>query len=397
MNKEAFFLFLILLLGLVLCSFLGGNCNREGLINNNIIYKGPYGTVAVIMTNSNGKKYLHVSNPNNSHVAIFKQSSTSSDTFTDEYGFTAKLSKNDIVFTSPNNITITFTSSNSSSNNNYDNYNHYHGTSSQLINGTTYFGPHGGSVVIVQNKIGKYILVVKLHTNSKPMFFNTSSNSNDYDNYKNKYRTNYNRNHSSFIKFYGPSGYSAEVIKTPNGGIHGIRVITPNSNNIFTINGVYYDPESITSTQYYGSTGYPIQTGSYNLSYQKPNNDYYNSYQGSYGGSAGTINEKQSSNKKSANGYGNNYYSAFPQGVSKNEIPTGKEDLYILKSEIVPPVCPVCPTSTACPRQEKCPPCPACARCPEPAFECKKVPNYNAINNEFLPQPILNNFSQFGM
>jgi hypothetical protein len=25
------------------------------------------------------------------------------------------------------------------------------------------------------------------------------------------------------------------------------------------------------------------------------------------------------------------------------------------------------------------------------------VPNYNAINNEYLPMPILNDFSQFGM
>jgi hypothetical protein len=30
MNNEALFLFLILLLGLVLCSFLGGNCGKEG-------------------------------------------------------------------------------------------------------------------------------------------------------------------------------------------------------------------------------------------------------------------------------------------------------------------------------------------------------------------------------
>ena len=29
------------------------------------------------------------------------------------------------------------------------------------------------------------------------------------------------------------------------------------------------------------------------------------------------------------------------------------EDLYILKSEIVPPVCPACPQSAACPREEK--------------------------------------------
>jgi hypothetical protein len=47
--------------------------------------------------------------------------------------------------------------------------------------------------------------------------------------------------------------------------------------------------------------------------------------------------------------------------------------------------------------QEKCPPCPACARCPEPSFECKKVPNYNAINDNYLPTPVLSDFSQFGM
>jgi hypothetical protein len=79
-------------------------------------------------------------------------------------------------------------------------------------------------------------------------------------------------------------------------------------------------------------------------------------------------------------------------------IPPGQEDLYILKSEVVPPVCPVCPTSAACPKEEKkCPPCPAPARCPEPSFECKKIPNYNAINNQYLPVPVLNDFSTFGM
>ena len=34
MKVEALFLFLILLLGLVLCSFLGGNCNKEGFTQN---------------------------------------------------------------------------------------------------------------------------------------------------------------------------------------------------------------------------------------------------------------------------------------------------------------------------------------------------------------------------
>lgn len=89
--------------------------------------------------------------------------------------------------------------------------------------------------------------------------------------------------------------------------------------------------------------------------------------------------------------------SALPKGIPSYQIPPGQEDMYILKSEVVPPVCPVCPQAAACPRQEKCPPCPACARCPEPAFECKKVPNYASSNNNYLPRPVLADFSQFGM
>jgi hypothetical protein len=83
---------------------------------------------------------------------------------------------------------------------------------------------------------------------------------------------------------------------------------------------------------------------------------------------------------------------------SKSQIVPGSEDLYILKSEIVPPVCPACPTVTTCPSvKEKCPPCPPCARCPEPAFECKKVPNYSGQNDSYLPQPVMSDFSQFGL
>ena len=72
---------------------------------------------------------------------------------------------------------------------------------------------------------------------------------------------------------------------------------------------------------------------------------------------------------------------------------------YILKSEVVPPVCPKCPDSRNCPRPKPAPPCPPCARCPEPAFTCKKVPNYNAISasrvSGILPMPQLNSFAAF--
>ena len=84
-----------------------------------------------------------------------------------------------------------------------------------------------------------------------------------------------------------------------------------------------------------------------------------------------------------------------PQGVPYDQIPAGDQDLYILKSQIVPPVCPACPT--ACPKTKKsadeCPACPACERCPEPSYDCKLVPNYESANN--LPKPVLNDFSGF--
>ena len=81
----------------------------------------------------------------------------------------------------------------------------------------------------------------------------------------------------------------------------------------------------------------------------------------------------------------------FEAGIPAAQIPPGDEDLYILKSEMVPPVCPKCPTFEGCAKEKKCTPCPPCARCPEPAFECKKVPNYNPTN-EWLPGL---DFSQF--
>jgi len=91
----------------------------------------------------------------------------------------------------------------------------------------------------------------------------------------------------------------------------------------------------------------------------------------------------------------NNKHKKDHKGVKKQDIPDGDEDLYILKSEIVPPVCPKCPDSAVCPRAKPCPACPPCARCPEPAFTCKKVPNYRSQNQSELPLPMLNTFAAF--
>ena len=78
-----------------------------------------------------------------------------------------------------------------------------------------------------------------------------------------------------------------------------------------------------------------------------------------------------------------------------SDISQDDKDLYILKSQIVPPVCPACPEPILSCKTKKCQPCPPCARCPEPAFDCKKVPNYDSSNRNYLPRPMLNSFQQF--
>ena len=434
MNTEALFLFVILLLGLVLCSFLGGNCNKEGLTNNPVVYNGPDGASATIITNSDGTQSIQLNQTSGSQTVIFKQSSTTPGLFTNPFShITVTISNGNIVFKLPTGETETFTPSTStstssstssttgeapatSSTSSYDNYNHYSGSSSQLVNGSTFYGPNGGTVVVTPGGDGTQTLQVTLISGQQPMTFQQNTQS-----------SSVSGSNGSITTFYGPNGNSATIINT-NNGQQAVQVQTPSGNYTFSQSGAYYNPDDTTSTQYYGSTGYPIQTSGYSQSYQGtygvsagavtgpqgntayyaqgPNGNtvagtstnyspYYNAYQGPYGGS--NSNQGTNGNTYSGSGYGTDYYSTMPQGVTKSQIPAGQEDLYILKSEIVPPVCPACPSSAACPRQEKCPPCPACARCPEPAFECKKVPNYSAIDNDYLPQPVLSDFSQFGM
>jgi hypothetical protein len=381
MNTEALFLFLILLLGLVLCSFLGGNCKNEG-------FSGNFSGTFISDENAN----MNNSNNNANKLTTF------------------------------------------SANGNMDNYNHYNGTSSQLANGTTFYGQNGGSVVVNTNSDGTQSLQVTLPNSQQPMTFTSQqSSSSKIEGY-----LNYSGSNGTATVFYGPNGATATVVNG-NNGQEAINVQTSSGSYIYTQSGSYYNPDNTSSTQYYGSTGYPIQSSGYTLAYganagavtgpygntayyaQGPAgnavagtnannyNPYYNAVQSAqyYGPNAGAVTGPYGNTAYYAQGpagntvagttANNDYYSALPPGIPASQIPPGKEDLYILKSEVVPPVCPACPTSAACPRQEPCPPCPACARCPEPAFECKKVPNYNAIDNQYLPQPVLNDFSQFGM
>lgn len=363
-KTEALFLFLILLLGLALCSFLGGHCGREGMT-------GQF-TANVKITPSGGSG-----------------ASTPSTT-------------------------------------QFDNYNHYTGGSTQLTNGATFYGPQGTTASVTTNSNGTQTLQIVLPGSSTPTTF-TSENTTTST--KESY-TNYYGVNGTATTFYGPNNSTATVV-TGNNGQQALQVKTSSGTYYYNVSGA--DTSGTTSTQYYGSTGTTVQTydGAYggsagavtgpagNTAYyaQGPNgNTVYGTtgstnpsstvYYGPYGGSAGAVTGPAGNTAYYAQGPAGNtvagvtdddYYDTLPAGIPRSQIPPGQEDLYILKSQVVPPVCPACPTPPVSTVKETCPPCPACARCPEPAFECKKVPNYNAINDDYLPAPVLSDFSQFGM
>jgi hypothetical protein len=442
MNTEALFLFLILLLGLVLCSFLGSNYSIEDFTGSRI------------------NELRNRRNTNNG---------TSTTGAATGYPIDG------------------------------DNYNHVSGTMTSLQNGSTLYGPNGGKMIVVQNSDGSQNLEVTLPNGKIMTLYPKQQEKNDtfeststttVESYTNYYGVN-----GSATIFYGPDGVTATVVKGDQGHIV-VHLRTNEGNYIFTPNSNYYNPENTennSSTQYYGSTGYTVNTyqGAYGgqaavatgpdgntvyyaegprgnavygstssntnpnynaTQYYGPyggevttvtgpagNTAYYaegaygnavygttssntnpnysaTQYYGPYGGEATTVTGPAGNTAYYAEGpYGNavagttdgsEYYDSLPPGIPASQIPPGQEDLYILKSQVVPPVCPVCPVCPAAEniseiiektKEVRCPPCKPCGRCPEPAFECKKVPNYNAINNNQLPIPVLNDFSTFGM
>ena len=337
MNSALILLF-ILLLGIILCSFLGGrNCLKEGITNNTMQAS------ATSVTGPNG---------NTAGVAVGPQGN---------------------VFAGTNvngNITM---------------------AQIETIKNTTYYGPNGGSATVTQAN-GSFQIIVKNADGSTSIYTYTPPTSST----------------SSItiasITFYGPYGGKARLI-VGSGGNYFIRVYYPDGHhenyNSSSYNGSSSNNSSSNTSSTNTSTQQPVETEpsypSYSTAATYPS---AGAVTGPNGNSVGYVTGPMGNTfvgTSSSNSSNYDYSSSLPQGIPASMIPSGDEDLYILKSEVVPPVCPACPTSSACPRTEKPPPCPACARCPEPAFECKKVPNYNAINKQLLPMPVLNDFSTFGM
>ena len=427
MKTEALFLFLILLIGLILASFLGTN---EGYSN----------------------LYNYVSGSNSSSNSGSSDTSDSDNT-----------SSSNNTTNSSNNTTNSDNSSTSTSSTNYDNYNHYSGTTSSsltLQNGLVFTDAVGDTLTVSTGSNGLQTLALSQPGNSATMVLNqNSTNANMF----NAPFGNVNAtvitdsNNQTSIQINLPNGETI-IFSQPNATAATTTAATTTATTTAattTAATTTGTPATVNSTQYYGSTGTSIPQTNYNYAYQSASpypqtaaTPYYGPNSGTpvagpYGANpvtgpagpygAGSTGPYDTTPVAGANPVagpygpygagstpvaganpvagpagpygagGPDYYSTLPPGIPKSQIPPGQEDSYILKSQIVPPVCPACSMTSSDmaamhrKRKEQCPPCPACARCPEPSFECKKVPNYSSIDEESLPMPVLADFSQFGM
>jgi hypothetical protein len=222
------------------------------------------------------------------------------------------------------------------------------------------------------------------------------------------------------VTYTGPYGTTATL--TTMGGITELAVtFRNNSSSIF-----YIDKNDTTGTIYIDSYGDKAVVNTVNntivvttrhgetLTYTKVSGNVtsYSPYTPTYSStptyvSSSVTNQNTGNTVGSVTGPNDNtlYYSNVNSGtvngkpITVSSIPPGDEDLYILKSQVVPPVCPVCPPQIVkkCEKEKECGPCPI-QRCPTAPFKCVKQPDYsNPEIKQYLPIPVLNSFSTFGL
>jgi hypothetical protein len=161
----------------------------------------------------------------------------------------------------------------------------------------------------------------------------------------------------------------------------------------------YPPPPSITNTVFIPPPRMPLVENSYSNSTEyasadgtsdsMTNTSNYNSNTSSNSNSNNSSNNSNSnsnSNNSNSNSNSNNSSNNNSNGMfnSLNNMFNSSNN----SSNSTESSCPSCPAPQ---------PCPPCGRCPEPSFDCKKVPNYSSTNSEYLPMPVLSDFSQFGM
>jgi hypothetical protein len=346
----------------------GSTININGIQINNTLFTGKNGNTARIL-NNNGNYYIVVSYRSGNETLY---TPTSSSTTTPSSTSTPSST------TTPSSTSSTVTTYDSPTSTNSTN---------NAYTQTTFSAPNGSTAEIIS--LNGYIILqityssghVSTFTQESSSKTNTSSTSPPtYSStspptypptYPPSYPPSYPPNYSSTS--YPPTSYPPTY--------------PPNYSTSYPPNySTSYPPN-------YSSTSYPPSDYPNQASY--PPSDYPNqaSYPSTYNESEYNPYSQSNPNQSNIN-ENDDYSSSLPPAIPTSQIPPGQEDLYILKSEIVPPVCPA-PITACHQKTDNCAPCPPCGRCPEPNFECKKVPNYKSSNSD-LPVPFLSPYSTFG-
>jgi hypothetical protein len=196
-----------------------------------------------------------------------------------------------------------------------------------------FYNPDGSYAVVSADE--KHITITGANKSTK-IYYNrststtttTTDSSDDYDNYNHYYGT---YNASVYYSSNG-NGYTARILDT---GTNKMIIVTKadGTTETYYVNSDYPDV-------YNGPKGSFIKLitasdGTKTLSLTNSDGEkvyYVKRY-------VYTKNYSDTDNFESTTSYN----SSLPEGIKGSEIPIGYEDMYILKSQIVPPVCPACP------------------------------------------------------
>ena len=382
-------LIIILLLAFYFNSDFGLGMRKviEPLENSTLIYYSYDGGYSTLSTDSSGNINMTIVD-SNGNENVYTKSITNNNIYIGPNGRIAEIltdnySKKTIVVTYPDGRKIVYYNQNINyyyENTNYDNYNHYSGE----FENVTFYGPDGGTAQVVRTPDENTIVIT----------------------YKNGITDIYyiNNDDDDINTYTGPNGNTAKVITDINGK-KIVEITFSDGRKIYYYN-IYHPYTHPYANPYTHPYNYPYThpyTHPYTRQYNHPYSDISSTKNTSPDGNTDTTYDGFSGNTDSVRNTETNVNSnnnLLDEGIRKSQIPPGEEDKYILKSQVVPLMCPKCPDvqSSSSFDESKCGPCPACPRCPsEGTFTCEKVPNYNAFNPKTMPLPVLSDFSNFGM
>ena len=197
--------------------------------------------------------------------------------------------------TSPTTTTTTTPTTTTATTPTYDNYNHYDGSSYASI----FYGPNGSTARVIKTMNSNIIIITNQDGSTQVFYLNNSNNTSVSTN-----------------SYYGPNGTTATIVTTSDGKT-AVAITGQNGNKVV---------------------------------YTQDNTYVYNSQDQTINDTTSNITSTGSSVPSN---YSNAFQSSFGQGISGSQIARGQENLYILKTQVVPPVCPACPSPIIkCPQQD---------------------------------------------